>query len=695
MTSLEELQQQHRGLYAAMPRTWTAFFGRFGSSRPVQLAAMPKILTGLNTLVTAPTAGGKTEAVVAPICERLLAERWPGLSVLLITPTRALVNDLYARLEKPLAELRIGLGRKTSDHAQWDHPRVQFVVTTPESTESLLTFNRDAIANVRAIILDEIHLLAGSPRGDQLQLVLQRLSRFVQYRGGEQFAGLQRVALSATVAAPECLAAAFLGRESQIVSVPGQRTIEGEVLTDSGDERSRIAVAMSSIDRLPDVRKVLVFVNSRKSVDESAAHFQIGRFRNVPIFGHHGSLSKTAREQAEQRFQDAESAICVATTTLEVGIDIGDIDLVVCLDPPYSLSSFLQRIGRGCRRRKGATRVLCVARDRGSELIFQALIQQASLGMPRAPRTPFRRSVLFQQILAYLRQVDQHRRTYKQIRECLLEGEIPPLNESDLRRILSEMSAEGWLDCENEIYRPASRGRDFIDSNRIFSNIAPTPPKTEVIDADTGKAIATVAAIDRSPGVVRIAGKSYDVLPGGTSARQRVRASEQMGASPHYHVSRLPYAFDIGASLANLLLNEPGKVLFVQVGDSLNVFTWLGAMLNAALAATMKRVGCAVTGGAFHLQIPNGERERIRILDWIRRAVAELCRENSLHGVQIQSLIDLGPNFEFLSAESRRLAQQDWLDRDFLQGWATNLSDCQEIMANSDLGCDLLTLVKS
>src|SRR5690606_8761602 len=137
-------------------------------------------------------------------------------------------------------------------------------------------------------------------------------------------------------------------------------------------------------------------------VDTGAGHFRVGRFANCPVYGHHGSLAKAQREATEERFKSDREAICVATMTLEVGIDIGDIDLVICMDPPFSLSSFLQRIGRGCRRLNGRSRVLGVARDRAGEITFKAMIRQATLVMPTGPVAPFRRSVLFQQILAYL-----------------------------------------------------------------------------------------------------------------------------------------------------------------------------------------------------------------------------------------------------------------------------------------------------
>ena len=137
---------------------------------------------------------------------------------------------------------------------------------------------------------------------------------------------------------------------------PGERELEARVLVGPGDEVVRARQAMEAAAAFGDVRKILVFVNSRRQVDAGTEHFRHERLPGVPIYGHHGNLSKAEREDTEERFKSDPRAVCVSTMTLEVGIDIGDVDLVVCMDPPFNLSSFLQRIGRGCRRVQGKTR---------------------------------------------------------------------------------------------------------------------------------------------------------------------------------------------------------------------------------------------------------------------------------------------------------------------------------------------------
>ena len=149
-TRNEELLRRHRSIRLSLPSAWGAFFSRFGRLRDVQLAAIPRVLAGESLLITAATASGKTEAVVAPLCERLVQERWAGLSVLFVTPTRALVNDLYDRLAVPCDQMKVVLGRKTGDHPLLNARREQLLITTPESTESLLTFRSETLVGLCA-----------------------------------------------------------------------------------------------------------------------------------------------------------------------------------------------------------------------------------------------------------------------------------------------------------------------------------------------------------------------------------------------------------------------------------------------------------------------------------------------------------------------------------------------------------------
>ena len=689
-SDLDSLLDQHRSLRQAISATWNAFFASFGSLRPVQLQAMPVIMKGVNVLVTAPTAGGKTEAVVAPVCERLVRNKWPGLSVLIVTPTRALVNDLFTRLSRPLDQLRINLGRKTADHGFADDSDDQVLVTTPESVESLLSFRRGTLEKLQVIILDEIHLLDGSPRGDQLRTLLSRISVFRHHVGGEHFGGLQIVAMSATVANPRRLADAYLGTSSEIVKVAGQRDLEAHVLLASGTDQDRAEQAMLATDQFSDVHKILVFVNSRKKVDTGADHFRVGRFANCPIYGHHGSLSKVQREATEERFKSDREAICVATMTLEVGIDIGDIDLVICMDPPFSLSSFLQRIGRGCRRLNGRTRVLAVARDKAGEVMFKAMIRQATMEMPTGPVAPFRRSVLFQQVLAYLQQAPKHRRVPEQFARVFASVHAPPISEETLQATLADMVQTGFLEKQADVYMPTSDGWGFIQSSRIYANIQSNPLEVALIDVESGQVVARVAGLSDSSAGIRVAGRSFDILPGGTSNTQRVRSGGDHGEAPRYHARSLPYAFDIGSCLANYFGIAGNELVTMRVGASVVVWTWLGKLLNSVLGACLRKRGCVVSEDSFHLSITC---EDSSLMPLLREAVQDAESNNPLSTLKPEQMVDLGPHFRHLSPTQQSKAREEWLDSQFLRAWCERISALRSVLPDSELSVELLSLM--
>ena len=350
-----------------------AFFGQFPTLREVQRRAIPPIHAGGNVLVTSATASGKTEAVIAPLVARTrdIAPKGHGrIRMLLIAPTRALVNDLAARLEVPLNRLGLTCGRQTSDHR--DKSRQPFVlITTPESFDSMLV--RDArkadgavvdhlLAGVLAVFVDEAHLFDGSARGDQLCWLLARLRRLKRMNVDQlpdESSRLQVCAASATVSDSDGLAGRLLGPNGIALRVPGTREIDVFLSSDwipldsvenvvSLRDRLELApsrkIAECAAERLRQamapadevVRKALVFVPSRRLCDILSTHLRgaLSRHRDIFVLAHHGSLARRVREEAEQTFAAERDAVLVATTTLEVGVDIGDVDLVVLVGAP-------------------------------------------------------------------------------------------------------------------------------------------------------------------------------------------------------------------------------------------------------------------------------------------------------------------------------------------------------------------------
>lgn len=326
------------------------------SLRPLQAAAIEPVRSGADCILIAPTAGGKTEAALFPLLSSMVQEPWSGLSVLYVTPLRALLNNLYPRVAKYGDWLGRSVGLWHGDVGETERKRIlaeppDILLTTPESLEAMLVSRRvdhgSLFSEVRAIVVDELHSFAASDRGWHLLAVLARV---------ERIAGrpIQRVGLSATIGNPEEVGRWLQGgatdceagvRELRVVSEEAASTApDPEVMLDYVGSVANAATVISSLHR---GEKRLVFCESRRMSEQLA--FEL-RERGVETFVSHSSLSAEERRRSEQAFAEAQNTVIVATSTLELGIDIGDLDRVIQIDAPRTVASFLQRLGRTGRR---------------------------------------------------------------------------------------------------------------------------------------------------------------------------------------------------------------------------------------------------------------------------------------------------------------------------------------------------------
>lgn len=318
----------------------------WSSLRPAQLGAIEPILTGKDCLILAPTAGGKTEAAMVPVLSRVLSEGWQGPSVLYVCPIKALLNNLehrlsrYAGLVGRSVQVWHGdIARTAKAKALREPPDI--LLTTPESLEGMLISlrvdERTWFGGLRAAIIDELHAFAGDDRGWHLRAVLGRIQEFAPGR-------LQRIGLSATVGNPGDLIRWLSGHGDGVIV--GGSTTPGDTEVTIGYV-GNLANAATVLSRLHRGGKRLVFCDSRARVEEVANNL---RSKGVRTFVSHSSLSTTERRQAEEAFAQDGDCIIVATSTLELGIDVGDLDYVIQIDAPSAVSSFLQRMGRTGRR---------------------------------------------------------------------------------------------------------------------------------------------------------------------------------------------------------------------------------------------------------------------------------------------------------------------------------------------------------
>lgn len=368
--------------------------------RPFQDAVIPRIIGGEHLIVLAPTAGGKTEAALFPTLSRMLTEGWTGLSVLYICPIKALLNNLDVRLQRYCTLLGRSSNLWHGDVKQSTRKKIQrdppdCLLTTPESLEVMLVSrnvdDQKLLGNLRVVIVDEIHAFAGDDRGWHLLSVLERI---------EKIAGrtLQRIGLSATVGNPETLVDWLAG------SSPGNRSVylppigvpaTADVALDYVGSLQNAAVVISRLHR---GEKRLVFVDSRAQAEQLGTAL---RGLQTNTFVTHSSLSPEQRHQAEEAFASRADCVIVATSVLELGIDVGDLDRVIQIDSPRTVASFLQRMGRTGRRAGTTRNCLFLATKEDSLVQAAGLIDLWSEGYiePILP-PPLPYHILSQQLMA-------------------------------------------------------------------------------------------------------------------------------------------------------------------------------------------------------------------------------------------------------------------------------------------------------
>ena len=350
------------------PRLQHAIVSRLGwrSLRPVQEQAGEAVLDGRNAVILAPTAGGKTEAAIFPVLSQLLQTTATGVSALYVAPIKALLNNQAERLG--LYTEMVGLRRfvwhgdiSSSARQRFVKEPAELLMTTPESLEVMLISRRvpDLFGRLQAVIIDEVHALAGTDRGAHLMSVLERVA-------AQSVHDVQRSGLSATVGNPAAILEWLRGssqRPGAVVDPPAKPARRRVLVVRNEDDRE-MARDASAVAR---GHKSLFFCQSR-STSEAVAE-RLSR-HGTNVFVHHSSVSKEERLAAEEQFQRGSDACIVCTSTLELGIDVGDLDKVFQAEAPSTVSSFLQRMGRTGRRdgQVANTTFFCL----GDETVLQA-----------------------------------------------------------------------------------------------------------------------------------------------------------------------------------------------------------------------------------------------------------------------------------------------------------------------------------
>jgi len=608
------------------------------SLRPVQEQAIAAVLDGANLLVLAPTAGGKTEAAFFPLISEVLTGGWAGLSTLYISPIKALLNNQQERLGRYYGLV----GRRA---APWhgDVPAAarrrmleeppDCLLTTPESLEAILvspaTRHDRFFADVRAVVIDEVHAFARDDRGWHLLALLQRVGRLA----GRD---LQRIGLSATVGnEDELLAWLSSGsdRPRRVIRPPAVAEAPPEVVVDFVGGLDNAATVIAAMHR---GEKRLVFCDSRSRVEQLAAGLGA---RGVATSVSHSSLGLGERRRAERAFAEGRDCVIVATSVLELGIDVGDLDRVIQVDAPGTVSSFLQRMGRTGRRPGLARNCTFLATDDASLVRAAGLVElwRAGYVEPATP-PPEPLHILAQQVLALALQ----ERGIGRADWVSWVGQVPGFRDLDrgvVGRILDGMLERQILWDEAGILWLGREGQDsfgrknFLELLSVFS----APPLFMVLHGrqELGSVDETtfLGRRDDGPPVLLLAGRSWRVThldwkrrrahvePAEDAGRSRWRGGGQLLGYDLCRAIRRVLADDAARSgwsrraVSRMeairseypWLTGDGANILLTAGEEAAWWTFAGGRANAALAHELtKRLDAKVTSDNFTVRFPRG-----------------------------------------------------------------------------------------
>ncbi len=650
-----------------LSHTWNVFFGTFGKLQEIQRKTIPLILDGENLVISSPAATGKTEAIVAPIIEKFIVHSsWltsslrirdkitnnhepitnNQLSILYVSPTRALVNDLYERLKPPLEQLGIGLGRRTGDRKEFNLKKPEpFLITTPESLDSLISRHPQIFGNLKVIVLDEIHLLYNSYRGDQLKILLERLKFIGKITNNHEPITNNQIkfyALSATISDPQEIGNLYLPPDFKVVTVPGNLEIEYYLFG-----KDNVFSSLIREFKRRNIKKVLAFVNSRQEAEALVKQFRKPPF-NDRVWVHHGSLGKGEREEIEDIMHNSPVGICIATSTLEFGIDIGNIDAVVLFGPPPDVNSLLQRIGRGCRRRENYMLAYGIYSSQFERILFYTSFEEVKCGRLTKKQRIFDPSVGCQQIFSYLYQKRAGGTSLGSIKRLLGSA----MKESDIERIVESLLEKEVIECsKGKLFFLTPKLGRVIGMGKVHSNI-PDGFEYMVIDAKTGKKIGIIQKPlprfglgGRRWSIASIDKNIIYVTPlKGIGGRERVFSGNKA----------MHWDFQIGKKLKEQIFESVDEKTFpyFKAEGKVFIFHFVGPMYELLWQQTVNNKGIKVEDVGDFLFVTEKILDPSQLL-FTEDELIETAEKIAFH---LKYFLNFGTFFNFLSQDMKREA---------------------------------------
>lgn len=541
-----------------------------------QTKVIPKVLEGKNVLLISPTATGKTESAMLPILNLLIQmpDRRPGIKVLYVTPLRALNRDLLERLQWWCNNLDIKLAvrhgdTETKERTRQSRSPPDVLITTPETLQAVLTgwTLRQHLRLLKWVVIDEVHEMADSKRGSQLSLALERLRTLAE-------AEFQMIGLSATIGSPEKVAQFLVGngRPVEIVKVPVARQMQLQILflqptTQDYELASRlythpeVAARLRVIrDYIEKHRSVLLFTNTRTISEVLASRFKIWDV-DFPVSIHHGSLAKPSRIAAERGLKEGHLKGLVCTSSLELGIDIGRIDLVVQYMSPRQVTRLIQRIGRSGHRVGRIAKGIIITMDSDDTLEAMAIGRRAyheELEPVDVPRKPY--DALAHQIAGLL--MKSRRLFFGEIVDLFKKAyPYTDLTVEDVQKILTYMHTRlprfAWVSFEDATILKPRRTKALYEY--YFDNLSMIPVEKQYLVIEEGSDTA-IGVLDEAfvaeygkPGVkFIIRGSPWMIIHIYNDKIYVKSVDDPTGAIPSWIGEEIPVPFEVSREVGEI-----------------------------------------------------------------------------------------------------------------------------------------------